>query len=94
MQYEFSSLWPNQNNQPQVGSPLYLIDESIKKYNKEIDDFHNGKSYLSNSELKRIEKKVTDLHAQKQTEEIKTLINMELIAYQGKLALLAPTFPA
>lgn len=91
MYFDFSNMWPNG---AQKGSVLNLIDQKINKHSKELRDFHEGRSYLSISEAERIGKKITSLHAQKQAEEIKMLVNLELLAYKGHLAMLDPTTTA
>lgn len=91
MHFDFSNMWPNR---AQEGSVLDIIDQKISKYSKELHDFHEGKSYLSISEAERIGKKITSLYAHKQAEETKMLVNLELLAYQGHLAMLDPTTTA
>lgn len=89
MNYEFSDQLPNEIPQ---GSTLCFLNEMISKYSKELEDWWNGKSILSNNELKRIERRIVNLQSSKQVEERKLLINFEMITYMGNLDMLNPTF--
>lgn len=91
MNYEFSDQLPKEIPQ---GSTLCFLNEMLSKYSKELEDWWNGKSILSNSELKRIERRIANLQSSKQIEERKILINFELITYMGNLDILNPTFTA
>lgn len=99
MNYEFSSDWPNQTNQAQKGTLLYSIDERISKLSKELEDFHNSKSYLISKEVKRIEKQILELQKRKQAEEVRMLVAMEtarwnnhrIITHGREMAMLVPT---